>query len=64
MDTASVKDKKRIMLEIPLLNCTVLNTTFAVTTTIIMTSPKLHRRGARLKKCYKVARKVSHQNSG
>lgn len=35
MDTASVKDKKRIMLEIPLLNCTVLNTTFAVTIYII-----------------------------
>lgn len=35
MDTASVKDKKRIMLEIPLLNCTILNTAFAVTIYII-----------------------------
>lgn len=35
MDTASVKDKKRITLEIPLLNCTILNTTFAVTIYII-----------------------------
>lgn len=34
MDTASVKDRKRIMLVTPLLDCTILNTTFAVTINI------------------------------